>query len=82
MFLLKAYIAIHNFNIVCISETYLDSNTSPDDNNLDISGYNLIQSDRYEELFIYIINTFYIREFSVFNIFKNGHPDKSSPAWG
>ena len=45
IFLLKAYIAIHWFDIICISETYLDSNTSPDDNNLDISSYNLIQSD-------------------------------------
>ena len=44
-FLLKAYVAIHSFDIICISETYLDSNTSPDDNNLEISGYNLIRSD-------------------------------------
>ena len=45
IFLLKAYIAIDRFDIICISETYLDSNTSPDDNNLEISGYNLIRSD-------------------------------------
>ena len=45
MFLLKAYIAIHKFDIVCISEMYLDSNASPDDNNLKISRYNLIRSD-------------------------------------
>ena len=38
IFLLKAYIAIHRFDIICISETYLDFNTSPDDNNLDIFG--------------------------------------------
>ena len=34
VFLLKAYIAIHRFDIICISETYPDSSTSPD-NNLD-----------------------------------------------
>ena len=34
VFLLKAYIAIHRFDIICISETYPDSRTSPD-NNLD-----------------------------------------------
>ena len=37
----NAYIAIHKFDVICISETYLDANTSPDDSNLEISGYNL-----------------------------------------
>ena len=44
-FLLKAYIAIHKFDIICISETYLDSSTLSDDNNLEISGYTLVRSD-------------------------------------
>ena len=44
-FLLKAYIAIHRFDINSISETCLDSSTLPDDNNLEISCYNLIRSD-------------------------------------
>ena len=44
MFLHKAYIAIHKFDIICKSETYLDSNT-PDNNNLEISGHNLVRSD-------------------------------------
>ena len=38
IFLLKGYIAIYKLDILCISETYLDSNVSPDDNNLEISG--------------------------------------------
>ena len=45
VFLLKAYIAIHMLDIICISETYLDSNASPDDKNMEISGFNLIRSD-------------------------------------
>ena len=45
MFLLKAYIAIHKFHIICLSETYLDSSTTSDDDNLAISGYNLIRSN-------------------------------------
>ena len=45
LFLLKAYIAIHKFDITCLSETYLDSSTTPDDDNLAISGNNLIRSD-------------------------------------
>ena len=45
IFLLKAYIAIQKFNIICIFEVYLDSNTSLDDNNIKISCYRLIRSD-------------------------------------
>ena len=37
---------VHKFDIVCLSETCLDSNTAPDNNNLEISGYNLIRSGR------------------------------------
>ena len=44
-FFLKAYIAVYKFDIVCISERYLDSNITTDDGNLEIFGYNLIQSD-------------------------------------
>ena len=43
-FLLKAYIAIHKFDIICTSETYLDSSTPSDDSNLEISGYTLVRS--------------------------------------
>ena len=37
--------AIHKFNIVCISETHLDSSPPSDDNNLEISEFNLVHSD-------------------------------------
>ena len=47
LFLLKAYIyiSVHKFDIICLSETYLDSTVSLDDVNLVSSGYNLTCSD-------------------------------------
>ena len=41
----KAYIAIHNFDIIYISEIYLNFSTPSDDNNLEISRYTLLCSD-------------------------------------
>ena len=43
--LLKAYIAIHKFDIICLSETHLDCSTISDDDNLEILGCNLIRSN-------------------------------------
>ena len=40
--LLRAYPAFHNFDIICLSETYLNSSNSPDDETFEISGYNLV----------------------------------------
>ena len=45
LFLLKAYIIIHKFNIICLPETYLDSTIPNDDDKLKIPGYTLIRSD-------------------------------------
>ena len=45
MSLLRAYLAFHKFDIICLSETYLNSSNSPDDETLEISGYNLVRSD-------------------------------------
>ena len=45
IFLLKVYITIRRFDIICISETYLDFSTSPGDSNLEKSGFTLIRSD-------------------------------------
>ena len=42
---LKAFIAVYKFDIVCLSETYLDSSVAPGDDNLEISGYSLVRSD-------------------------------------
>ena len=43
--LLRAPISTHKFDVICISETCLDSDTSDDDGNLKIAGYNLIRAD-------------------------------------
>ena len=45
IFLLSAYISLHQFDVVCISEIYLDSTTALDDNNLEIAGYNLLRAN-------------------------------------
>ena len=42
---LKAFIAVDKFDIICLSETCLDSSVAPDDENLEISGYSLVRSD-------------------------------------
>ena len=39
--LLRAYISIDKIDIICLSETYLDSNISSDNDNLELPGYNL-----------------------------------------
>ena len=40
----NAYLTVHKFDIVCLSETYFDSNTAPDNDNLEVSGYSLVRS--------------------------------------
>ena len=43
--LLRAYLSTQKFDVICISETYLDSDTSDGGDNLKIAGYNLIPAD-------------------------------------
>ena len=45
IFLLKAYAAIHKSDIICLSETYLDSSIATNNDKLDMDGYNLLCSD-------------------------------------
>ena len=42
---LKAYLSVHKFDIVCLSETYLDHSVPLHDVNLEIQGYELVWSD-------------------------------------
>ena len=41
--LLSAYNTLHKFDVICISETYLDK--SADNDALSIDGYNIIRAD-------------------------------------
>ena len=43
--LLSTFISVHKLDIICLSETYLNSKTSPDEDNLEIPGYNIIRKD-------------------------------------
>ena len=45
MSLLRAYTSINKFDIICLSETYLDSSISSDDDNLELPGYSLVCAD-------------------------------------
>ena len=46
LFLLKAYVILSKFNIICLSEIYCDSTTPINGDKLQIPGYTLICSDR------------------------------------
>ena len=44
--LLRAYISIHKFDVICISEAFLNSDIAFDDDNIKIEGYNIVRSDQ------------------------------------
>ena len=43
--LLSAYVFVHKFDIICLSETSHNSEIQSDDEKLEIPGYNLIRED-------------------------------------
>ena len=43
--LLTAYNLVHSFNIICLSQTYLNSETPLNDTGLKLPGYDLFRSD-------------------------------------
>ena len=43
--LLTVYNSIHKFNIICLSQTYVNSKTLSNDESLSVTGYNLIKVD-------------------------------------
>ena len=82
---MRAYISLHNLDLVFISETYLDSTTALDDENLAITGYNLLRSDHasnskrggvcvyYESpLAMRLIDVHYLQECLIFEILIGG----------
>ena len=46
MLLIKALITVQNFDIVCLSETFLDSSTDISDNRRNLNDYMLFRADR------------------------------------
>ena len=44
--LLGAYINLHNFVVICLSDTHLDSSILHDDDNLKIAGFNIYREGR------------------------------------
>ena len=43
--LLRAYFSINKIDIICLSETYLDSSISSENDNLELPGYNLVRAN-------------------------------------
>ena len=43
--MLEAYNVAHKYDVICISESYLDSTVPLDDNSLSLNGYNLTHAD-------------------------------------
>ena len=42
---LEAYNSLYNYDVICISETYLHSSVSHNNENIQLDGYSLIRSD-------------------------------------
>ena len=42
---LNAFNSVHDFDIICLSESFLDSSFSTDDSNLALRGYKLVRAD-------------------------------------
>ena len=43
--MIEAFINTHHFDIICLSETFLDSKISQNDENINIKGYSLLRAD-------------------------------------
>ena len=72
---------MNKFNIICISETYLNSDTKPRNDNLSIPGYNVPRADHSsgnrrgedciyykESLPIKMLNIYYLQEYICFDL--------------
>ena len=79
--LLRTYISIHKFRVICTSATFLNADTAFDYYNLKIEGHDIVRSDRTSSsrrggVFIYykqslvfkILDTTYLQECIVFQV--------------
>ena len=48
--LIEAFVTTSNFDIVCLSETFLDSTIPDDDENIQINGYSLLRADNPNDI--------------------------------
>ena len=55
--LLSAYSSVHKFDIICFFETYLDSETPSDDENLEITG--IILSEKITHLTANVVKSMF-----------------------
>ena len=81
VFLLRTYISIHKFCVICASATFLNADTTFDYDNLKIEGYDIVRSDHistsrrggvficYKQSFVFkILDTTYLEECIVFQV--------------
>ena len=78
--LLQAFNAIHDFDMICLPESYLDSFVSYDNDNLHIRDYKLVRADRpgniktgvcvyfEESLSVHCLPNPYLKECLVFEV--------------
>ena len=64
---------VHSFHIIYLSETYLNSETPPNDTRLELPGYNLFRSDhpsnnKREGVCIYYKSTLPLRILNILNL--------------
>ena len=45
LFGIRAYVAIRKLDVICLSETYLDSSNFSDDDNFNLPSYNIVRAD-------------------------------------
>ena len=63
--LIEAFISTHNFDILCLSETFLDSTIDLNDENTNIDGYSILRAHLEliilvtlnADVFVYILNS-------------------------
>ena len=48
--LLSSYNSIYRYDLICLSETFLDSSFSTDDDRLSLDGYDLIRADHPQDI--------------------------------